>query len=132
MVWLLKVFDSLKTFFAPQGGGCRIAVSPTTATATPVDKTEMTKPTVSVNVNDEQLFDKALHDIQQRKRRIFRIFCRPLDGIGSDVVCEVTKKYALGTQINRIDGRIFEIYRIKKSKRSRIEPPGPTTWRVAS
>ena len=82
-------------------------------------------PTVGVkNEQANQIFDQVLDDCL-KERTVYKIFCRPVGGSqASNVVCEVTRKYQIGMLITRADGRKYEIYRIKKTKRTRIEASG--------
>ena len=139
MAWLVKRFVSVKRLFGRKNANCPVAV-PQQASVAPVAPTEtpageMETPIVTAGDNDKtsKLFDEVLNDCCLQERRIFRIFCRPLGLKGSDVICEVTKKYKTGTKLTRTNGQKYEIYRVKKTKRTRVEAAGPMPlWRAVA
>lgn len=133
VMWLV---NRVKRLFG-QSGSCQVAapseaIVPLTSAQTPAEVTGT--PASGALVNNEQaslLFDQTMKELRLHEKRIFRTFARPVGFKGSDVICEVTKRYAIGTRITRTDGRVYEVYRVKKTKRMRIEALSPIPiWRV--
>jgi hypothetical protein len=85
----------------------------------------MSIPAVMDNKEEaSKLFDEILHDRRLQARRVFLIRARPVGFQGSEIVAEVGRKYRIGIRITRTDGRIYEIYEVKRSKRTLGEPSG--------
>jgi len=115
-----------------QNNSCRDTVPsevtvPPTATQNPVEGAGA--PAAGVTISNEdanKLFYEAMKSSRLHEHQIlFRISARPIGFSGSNVVCDVTRKYRIGTRIIRSDGRLYEVFKVKRTKRTRIEATGP-------
>jgi len=84
-------------------------------------------PLAVVDEQANKYFDAIVKDIDRQKRRTFCYRARPAGFVGSDVLVNAENRFPVGARIVRSDGRAYEIYRVKKSKRRWVEPSRPTT-----
>jgi hypothetical protein len=63
--------------------------------------------------------DQILKDSGIVEKTVYHVMAQPVGFRGSPVSFKVTKKYAIGTRITRVDGRSYKIYRVKKTKETK-------------
>jgi hypothetical protein len=89
--------------------------APAIGTAEP--KVPRTAGAAALDNRSSRLVGAILQDVTHRRERRYHYRAKPVGFKGADVLFDAATKFHRGTRVVRSDGRVYEIFHVKKTKK---------------